>query len=102
VPPGYPISFIIETGRTIERRLIHTLHSVGRIIPRFGVAIRAAADDQNVARPGLHVGARKEIRPDVADAGLLAQAGARGADHRDQILGAGEMLIGAFCAAYDA
>ena len=40
VPPGYPISFIIETKRTIERRLIHTLHSVGSIIPRFGIFSR--------------------------------------------------------------
>ena len=52
VPPGYPISFIIETKRTIERRLIHTLHSVGRIIPRFGIAIRPAAGDRNVTVPG--------------------------------------------------
>ena len=46
VPPGYPISFIIETKRTIKRRLIHTLHSVGSIIPRFGIVIRAAASDR--------------------------------------------------------
>jgi len=37
---GYPISFIIETKRTIERWLIHTLRSVGSIIPRLGIAIR--------------------------------------------------------------
>src|SRR5213080_2342156 len=40
---GYPISCMIETKRTIKRRLIHTLHSVGGIIPRFGIAILAAA-----------------------------------------------------------
>jgi hypothetical protein len=33
-------SFIIETKRTIKRRLIHTLHSVGSIIPRFGIFSR--------------------------------------------------------------
>jgi hypothetical protein len=60
VPPGYPISFIIETKRTIKRRLIHTLHSVGSIIPRFGIAIRAAASDR---RSGKRNDARK-YRPD--------------------------------------
>jgi hypothetical protein len=44
-PSGYPISFIIETKPTIKRRLIHTLHSVGRIIPRFGIAIRPRRGD---------------------------------------------------------
>jgi hypothetical protein len=52
MPSGYPISFTIETKQTIRRRLIHTLHSVGRIIPRFAIAIRAAAGDRNAAHPG--------------------------------------------------
>jgi len=46
LPPGYPVSVITEIPRTIERRLIRTLHLGERSILKFRIGNLSRAKDE--------------------------------------------------------